>query len=112
MANREITVTKRLQALVVSIIRRLGDHGYLHNNKYANAIYHAWVHHWIDVKTAITMDSVDEQAKALTPEPEVVKPVYWEEEEGETALGGSFGYTYRLNDAPGGADPVQGSEQR
>ena len=86
MASREITVTKRLQALVVSIIRRLWDHGHLHNNQWANAIYHAWLHHWVDVKTAITMASVDRQAEALTPEPEVVKPVYWEEEEGETAL--------------------------
>ena len=110
MANRAITVTKRLQALVVSIIRRLWDHGYLHNNQYANAIYHAWVHHWIDVKTADTMRSVDAQAADLTPEPEVIAPLYWEEEEGDTPLGGAFGYTYKLDDAPGGADPLQGPE--
>ena len=110
MANRAITVTKRLQALVVSIIRRLCDHGYLHNNQYASAIYHAWVHHWIDVKTADTMRSVDAQAADLTPEPEVIAPLYWEEEEGETPLGGAFGYTYEFDDAPSGADPLQGPE--
>ena len=110
MANREITVTKRLQALVVSIIRRLWDHGYLHNIQYARMIHDAWLHHWIDVKTAITMASVDEQAEDLTPEPEVVPPLYWEQEEGETPLGGAFGYIYRFDDAPSGADSVQGPE--
>lgn len=110
MAIREITVTKRLQALVVEIIRRLRDHGYLHNEKYSTMIHDAWLHHWIDVKTANVMDSVDEQVADLTPEPEVVKPVYWEETEGETALGGPLGYAYHFDDAPGGADPVQGAE--
>ena len=110
MASRDLTVTKRLQALVVEIIRRLWDHGYLHNNQYANMIHDAWVHHWIDVKTANTMRSVDAQAADLTPEPEVIKPIYWEEEGGDTALGGPLGYTYRFDDAPGGADSVQGPE--
>ena len=78
MANREITVTKRLQALVVSIIRGLWDHGYLHNNQYARMVHDTWLHHWIDVKTTDTMRSVDAQAADLTPEPEVIAPLYWE----------------------------------
>ena len=110
MALREITVTKRLQALVVEIIRRLWDRKLYRDNKWLKMIHENWISHWIDVKTAVTMRSVDAQAADLTPEPEIIKPVYWEETEGETALGGPLGYTYRFDDAPGGADPVQGAE--
>ena len=110
MALREITVTKRLQALVVEIIRRLWDRKLYRDNKWLKMIHENWISHWIDVKTAVTMRSVDAQAADLTPEPEIIRPVYWEETEGETALGGPLGYTYRFDDAPGGADPVQGAE--
>ena len=110
MAIRDLTVTKRLQALVVEIIRALWDQGLYRDNKWLKMVYHNWIGHWVDVKTTVTMDSVDRQAEALTPEPEVMKPVYWEETEGETALGGPLGYTYRFDDAPGGADSVQGPE--
>jgi len=110
MAIRDLTVIKRLQALVVDIIRRLWDRKLYRDNKWLKMIHENWIGHWIDVKTAVTMDSVDRQAEALTPEPEVAKPLYWEETEGETALGGPLGYTYRFDDAPGGADPVQGAE--
>ena len=110
MTVRELTVVKRLQALVVETIRALWDRGLYRDNKWLRMIHDNWIHHWIDVKTAVTMDSVDRQAEALTPEPEVVKPVYWEETEGETPLGGPLGYTYRFDDAPGSADPVQGAE--
>ena len=94
----------------MDIIRRLWEAGLYRDNKWLRMIHDNWIHHWIDVKTAITMDSVDEQVKALTPEPEVTPPLYWEEEEGETPLGGAFGYTYKFDDAPGGADPLQGPE--
>ena len=110
MALREITVTKRLQALVVEIIRRLWDRKLYRDNKWLKMIHENWISHWIDVKTAVTMRSVDAQAADLTPEPEIIKPVYWEETEGETALGGPLGYTYQFDDAPSGADPLQGAE--
>ena len=110
MALREITVTKRLQAVVVDIIRRLWDRGLYRDNKWLKMIHENWIGHWIDVKTAVTLRSVDAQAAGLTPEPEIIKPVYWEETEGETALGGPLGYTNRFDDAPGGADSVQGAE--
>ena len=110
MALREITVTKRLQALVVEIIRALWDRKLYRDNKWLKMIHENWIGHWIDVKTAVTMRSVDAQAADLTPEPEIIKPVYWEETEGETALGGPLGYTYRFDDAPGGADSIQGPE--
>lgn len=110
MKLRNLTVIKRLQAVVVDIIRRLWEEGFYRDNKWLKMIHENWIGHWIDVKTAVTMDSVDRQTEALTPKPEVTKPLYWEETEGETALGGPLGYTYRFDDAPGGADPVQGAE--
>ena len=111
MATRAITAAKKLRALVVEAIRRLWNHGYLHNNKIIDMIYQAWLPDWIDVKTGTTMASVDAQSGALTPEPKVLSPLYWEEEEGETPLGGAFGYRYTfVDDAPSSADPVQGSE--
>ena len=102
MKLRDYPVVTRLQALVVDIIRRLWDNKLYQNNKWLRLIHDNWIGHWIDVKSAATMHSVDEQAEALTPEPEVVKPVYWEEEKGETPLGGTIGYTYQFgkdNDA-------------
>ena len=110
MALRDLTVTKRLQAVAVDVIRRLWDRGLYRDNKWLRQTHDNWIHHWIDVKTAVTMRSVDAQAADLTPEPEIIKPVYWEETEGETALGGPLGYTYKFDDASGGADPVQGAE--
>ena len=96
MAYPTPTVTTKLQALVVDIIRRLWDHGLHQNNKWLRQIHDTWLGHWIDVKAANTMRSVDKQAKALTPEPEIAKPIYWEEEDGDTPLGGALGYTYRF----------------
>ena len=107
---RDITVTKRLQALVVDIIRRLWHLGKYQNVEWLRMIHDNWIGHWIDVKTAVTMRSVDKQAEALAPEPEVVQPVYWEVEEGETPLGGPIGFTYKFDDAPSGADSLQGPE--
>jgi len=95
---RNLTVIKRLQAVAVDIIRRLWDRGLYRDNKWLKMIHENWIGHWLDVKTAVTMRSVDAQAADLTPEPEVVKPIYWEEEEGETALGGPLGYTYRFGE--------------
>lgn len=98
MKLRDYPVVTRLQALVVDIIRRLWDQKLYQNNKWLRMIHDNWIGHWIDVKTAVTMRSVDMQAEELTPEPEVIKPVYWEEEEGETPLGGTIGFTYEFTD--------------
>ena len=38
------------------------------DNKWLRMIHDNWLHHWIDVKTAVTMRSVDAQAADLTPE--------------------------------------------
>ena len=98
MKLRNLTVAKRLQAIVVGIIRRLWGEGMYRDNKWLRMIHDNWLHHWIDVKTAVTMRSVDAQAADLTPEPTIIAPLYWEEEEGETPLGGAFGYTYKFDD--------------
>ena len=83
---------------MVGIIRRLWGEGMYRDNKWLRMIHDNWLHHWIDVKTAVTMRSVDAQAADLTPEPAIIAPLYWEEEEGETPLGGAFGYTYKFDD--------------
>ena len=101
---------KVVKALVVEIIRVAWDKGLYRDNKWLRMCHDHWIGFWIDWRADLTMRSVDQQAKILTPEPEVVKPVYWEETEGETALGGPIGYTYRFDDAPGGTDLVQGAE--
>ena len=110
MKLRDYPVVTRLQALVVDIIRSLWHHKLYQNNRWLRLIHDNWIHHWIDIKTAVTMRSVDAQAEALTPEPEVIKPVYWGETKGETPLGGPLGYTYKFDDAPSGADSLQGPE--
>ena len=101
---------KVARALVVEIIRNLWDRGLYRDNKWLRMCHDQWIGFWIDWRASLTMRSVDQQAKELTPEPEITKPIYWGEEEGETPLGGPLGYTYHFDDAPGGADPVQGAE--
>ena len=85
-------------ALVVEIIRALWDKGLYRDNKWLRLCHDNWLHHWIDWRTSLTMEDVDQQAKELTPEPKVVKPLYWEEEEGETPLGGPMGFRYDFVD--------------
>ena len=95
------TLTERLQALTVDIIRRLWDHGYLHNNPWAQRVHDTWFHHWVDVKTANTMDDVDRQAEELVElweaeeDPAIDAYVLSEQLEGETPLGGEIRATHR-----------------
>tara|TARA_Y100000004_G_scaffold115525_1_gene129733 strand:+ start:144 stop:446 length:303 start_codon:yes stop_codon:yes gene_type:complete len=95
---RSITAAKRLQALSVDIIRRLWDRGMYRDNKWLRMIHDNWMCHWIDVKTAVTMDGVDKQIEQMSHEPEIIPPLYWEESEGETPLGGPLGYRYEFTD--------------
>jgi len=94
------------RALVVEIIRNLWDRGLYRDNKWLRLCHDNWLGFWTDWRADLTMRSVDQQAEELTPEPEIAKPIYWGEEEGETPLGGPLGYTYYFNDEPGGSDPV------
>lgn len=76
------------QGLAVELIRILWDHGLYKDNKWLKMCHENWFHHWVDYKTCLTMRDVDRQAAELTPPAEVDKPIFTEETEGETALGG------------------------
>ena len=89
---------KVVKALVVEIIRVLWEKGLYCDNKWLKMVHANWIGFWVDWRADLTMRSVDQQAIILTPEPEVVKPIYWEETEGETALGGPLGYTYKFGE--------------
>ena len=79
-------------ALVVEVIRRLWDRGLYRNNVWAKRFVTRWLDTWTELRTAGTMHGVDMQIKELNPNPvELVKPVYWEEENGDTPLGGAMG---------------------
>ena len=96
--HQPITLTKRLQALAVDIIRRLWDLGKYHNNKWLQQIHDTWFHHWVDVKTANTMADVDDQVDdlhELWDDAEEDPWVITEELEGETPLGGELRATHR-----------------
>jgi len=101
---------KVVKALVVEIIRVLWDRGLYRDNKWLRMCHDNWIGFWIDWRADKTIRRVDQQAREMTPEPEVVKPIYWGEEEGETPLGGPLGYTYQFNDGPSGTDSVQRAE--
>ena len=101
------------EGLVVEIIRIFWDHGLFRDNPWLQRIHLTWFNHWVDYKAEHTMADVDRQIEELFEDSEVTPPIYWEEEKGETPLGGPIGYTYDFVDtAPSSTDPVQGSEQR
>ena len=104
---KKLPAKRVIKALVVEIIRVLWDKGLYRDNKWLRLCHDNWLHHWLDWRTSLTMEDVDQQTKELTPEPEIVKPVYWEEEEGETPLGGPMGFRYDfVDDARSDSDSV------
>ena len=110
MKYRTFTVAETLRALTVEIIRRLWDQGKYRKNEWLRLCHDNWIGIWIDWKAQATMINVDQQAKDLTPPPEVIKPIYWGEDEGETPLGGPIGFTYKFDDAGSSPDSLQGPE--
>jgi hypothetical protein len=100
------------RGLIVDIIRHLWDHGLYRDNKWLKMCHDYWFDYWVEYKTQATMKDVDEQVAELNPEPvSVPDPIYWEETEGETLLGGSMGLSYDFVDRSGSSsDPVQGAE--
>ena len=90
MSIRTFGLTKRLQALAVDIILRLWDHGLYRDNKWLKMVHANWLHHWIDVKTAVTMDDVDRQIEKLVEDPCIPEFIVSEELDGETPLGGEM----------------------
>ena len=102
------------RGLVVDVIRQLWDRSLYQDNKWLKLVHENWFSYWVDYRTCLTMQGVDRQIEELNPEPvRIAEPIYWEEEEGETPLGGPIGYTYDFVDpAPSSTGPAQGSEQR
>jgi len=83
---------------VVDVIRRLQDRGFYRDNKWLNMCHEAWFSYWVDYRTCLTMQDVNEQVKELVLPTEVDKPVFSEELEGETPLGGSMNLTAPWHD--------------
>ena len=77
-----------IQGLAVDIIRRLWDHGLYRDNKWLKMCHDNWFNYWVDYRTCLTMQDVDRQIEELMQPSEVDKPVFTEELEGETPLGG------------------------
>ena len=102
------------EGLVVEIIRIFWDHGLYQDNPWLQRIHATWFHHWVDYKTGQTMADVDRQIEEMFDgEPSIHDPLYWEEIEGETPLGGPMGFTHEFttdHEAGSSTDPVQGAE--
>jgi hypothetical protein len=78
------------KALTVEIIRLLWDKGLYKQNKLLQQIHENWFKFWVEWKTELTMRDVDKQIEEMFLEPEVDPPVFSEELEGETPLGGKL----------------------
>ena len=89
---------KVAKALVVEIIRNLWDRGLYRDNKWLRLCHDNWINFWIDWRATLTMRDVDRQIEDMFYESEMDPPLYWEEEKGDTPLGGAMGYTYDFID--------------
>ena len=78
------------RGLVVDVIRRLWDRSLYQDNKWLKACHEAWFSYWVDYRTCLTMQDVDKQVEEMFVEPEIDPPVFSEELEGETPLGGNM----------------------
>lgn len=78
------------RGLVVDVIRELWDRGLYVDNKWLKACHETWFPYWVDYRTCLTMQDVDQQIEELFTEPEVDSPVFTEELKGETPLGGNM----------------------
>ena len=105
-----LTFTQLFKALVVEVIHNLWHAKLYRGNNWLKDIQQAFHADWVIWRAMVSMRDVDKLIEEMLEEPTVKPPIYWEEEEGETPLGGSFGYNYELDDAPGSADPLQGPE--
>jgi hypothetical protein len=77
-----------IQGLIVEIIRILWDHGLYLDNPWLQRIYDNWFSYWVEYKTKQSMDEVDKQIEEMFLESEIDPPIFSEEKEGETPLGG------------------------
>jgi hypothetical protein len=77
-------------AFLVEVIRILWDKGLYRQNKWLQMIHDEWFEVWTIWRTGITMKDVDRQIEEMFHESEVDPPVFSEELEGETPLGGKM----------------------
>ena len=95
----KLTPIQVCQALAVEVIRRLWNRGLYRENKILKRIHDNWFDLWVEFKTQVTMNEVDRQVEELNPNPvDFAQPVYWEEEHGETPLGGVMGIRHDFTD--------------
>jgi hypothetical protein len=78
------------KGLIVEIIRIIWDHGHYRNNKILNTICQNWFDCWVDYKTQQSLSHVDLQLQNLVKEPTIENPIFSEEKDGETLLGGEM----------------------
>lgn len=93
-----LTTAEILQALTVEVIRRLWDRGLYRSNPWLLRVHANWLPVWARWRTRITMRSVDQQAAEIVAaweleQPSLKPPVFSEELEGETPLGGEMRLT-------------------
>lgn len=96
---RELTPTEVFMAFCVEVVRQLWNKGLYRQNKYAQMCHDAWFDVWTIWRTQLTMKEVDRQVEELNPEPvQFSEAVHWEEENGETPLGGAMGISHDFYD--------------
>ena len=78
------------KGLTVEIIRVIWDHGYYRSNPWLQKIHDEWFSFWVEWKTQLTMKDVDEQIQQMFEESEIDPPIFTEEVDGETPLGGNM----------------------
>ena len=91
--------SKVLKALAVEVIRLLWDQGLYRDNEILKMCHDNWFSFWVDWRTSLAMEDVDRQVEELNPDPvQFNEPIYWEEEHGETPLGGAMGISHDFTD--------------
>ena len=77
-------------AFLVEVIRILWNKGLYRQNEWFQMIHDEWFEVWTIWRTGITMKDVDRQIEEMFYESEIDPPVFSEELEGETPLGGKM----------------------
>jgi len=85
-----LTATEICMAFLVEVIRILWDKGLYRQNKWLQMTHDEWFDVWTIWRTGLTMKDVDRQIEEMFCEPEIGPPVFSEELEGETPLGGKM----------------------
>ena len=74
----------------VEVIRLIWHYGYFRSNVILKKICKNWFDCWVDYKTQQLFFQVDQQIRSLAKEPTVESPIFSEEKDGETELGGEM----------------------